>query len=253
MSTLHPIILVSFPGIGEEIIDNVIQNSSYFSSDRLHSNFVKHIRISDSGELSCDNNVFQLTLSKDNDKEEYSTDNWEFSDEHEKATKVVFDWEEDEKWASGNILKIPKKGFSVVSVRSESLYFYAEGDFPIDKKKINQEYSNDAIFNVQPGIDTIWPGSGFCDFDILHSVFVDGKEIGRNFEKEEGDGLLYYSTHLLFKDGIVVAWLATNNNPHFWPFGDEYTETSIPCISPYLKKNFPENFEVAVQNLLKKL
>tara|TARA_B100000795_G_scaffold173617_1_gene130936 strand:- start:225 stop:1058 length:834 start_codon:yes stop_codon:yes gene_type:complete len=188
-----------------------------------------------------------------NDKEEYSTDNWEFSDEHEKATKVVFDWEEDEKWASGNILKIPKKGFSVVSVRSESLYFYAEGDFPIDKKKINQEYSNDAIFNVQPGIDTIWPGSGFCDFDILHSVFVDGKEIGRNFEKEEGDGLLYYSTHLLFKDGIVVAWLATNNNPHFWPFGDEYTETSIPCISPYLKKNFPENFEVAVQNLLKKL
>ena len=145
------------------------------------------------------------------------------------------------------------KEFSVVSVRSESLYFYAEGDFPIDKKKINQEYSNDAIFNVQPGIDTIWPGSGFCDFNILHSVFVDDKEIGRNFEKEECEGLLYYSTHLLLKDGIVVAWLATNNNPHFWPFGDEYTETSIPCISPYLKKNFPENFEVAVRNLLKKL
>lgn len=70
MSILHPIILVSFPGIGEEIIDNVIQNSSYFSSDNLHSNFVKHIRISDTGELSCDNNVIQLPLSKDKDKED---------------------------------------------------------------------------------------------------------------------------------------------------------------------------------------
>ena len=40
---------------------------------------------------------------------------------------IVFNWNEDEQWEGGNILKIPKEGLSVVSVRSENLYFYAEG------------------------------------------------------------------------------------------------------------------------------
>ena len=183
------------------------------------------------------------------DPEELSTDNWNINDDeaNDKATKVVFDWKADEQWDWGNILKIPKEGLSIVSVRSESLYFYAEGGFPIDKKSINEDYSDDLRFYVQPGIDTIWFGSDFGDFNILHSVFFDGEELVRNFEKEERSGEIFYSTHLLLKDGIIVAWLATNNNPHLFPFDGQVTD--IPCISPYLKQNEPEAYEAAVENL----
>ena len=178
----------------------------------------------------------------------------------------MFDWKEDEEWDRGNILKIPKEGLSVVSVRSESLYFYAEGDFPIDKKSINEDYSNDLRFYVQPGIDTIWFGSDFGDFNILHSVYFDGEQLGRDFEKEERSGEIFYTTHLLLQDGIIVAWLATNNNPHFFPFGeeairlrsfynaaDEEGRSSLPCISPYTRVNDPEAYEAAVKSLLEKL
>ena len=212
------------------------------------------------------------------DSEELSTDNWNFGDGcNKKASSwVVFD-EEDRglkkevrkfdaatgefvtTWKDStptrSTLKIPKEGLSVVSVRSESLCFYAEGDFPTDKKSINEDYSDELRFYVQPGIDTIWLGSDFGDFDILHSVYLDGEELGRNFEKEERSGDIFYSTHLLLQDGIIVAWLATNNNPHFFPFGDAGEEwfSSLPCISPYLKQNDPEAYEAAVKNLLDKL
>ena len=72
-----------------------------------------------------------------------------------------------------------------------------------------------------------------------------------DFEKEERSGEIFYTTHLLLQDGIIVAWLATNNNPHFFPFGDAGEEwfSSLPCISPYLKQNDPEAYEAAVENL----
>jgi hypothetical protein len=210
-----------------------------------------------------------------NDIENLSTDNWCFSGDYNKkaSSMVVFDGEDrglkqevqkyddatgewittmEDSTSTRSTLKIPKEGFIKMSVRSESLYFYAGGILPVDKKSVLEDYS-DPKFEVQPGVDTIFPGSGFCDFDILHSVFVDGEELGRNFEEEDFGGGVLYSSHLLFKDGIVVAWLATNNNAHFWPFGDEYTETSLPCISPYLKENNPETYEAAVKILLEKL
>ena len=192
------------------------------------------------------------------DLEGFSTDNWSFGDDearNDKATKVVFDWKEDEEWSWGNILKIPKEGFSVVSVRSESLYFYAEGADLSNKKKIIPDISDIPKFVIQPGIDTILFGSDFGDFNILHSVFIDGEELGRNFEKEERSGEIFYSTHLLLKDGIIIAWLATNNNPHFFPFGDAGEEwfSSLPCISPYLKQNDPKTYEAAVESLLEEL
>jgi len=209
------------------------------------------------------------------DSEELSTDNWNFGVGcNKKASSwVVFD-EEDRglkqevlklddatgewvtTWKDSTptriTLKIPKKGLSVVSVRSASLCFYAEGDFPTDKKSINEDYSDELRFYVQPGIDTIWLGSDFGDFDILHSVYLDGEELGRNFEKEERSGDIFYSTHLLLQDGIIVAWLATNNNPHFFPFGDAGEEwfSSLPCISPYLKQNDPEAYQAAIKSLI---
>lgn len=212
------------------------------------------------------------------DSQELSTDNWSFDgDCNKKASSwVVFDGEDRDlkqevlklddatgEWVTTledstptrSTLKIPKEGLSVVSVRSEDLHFYAEGDFAIDSKKINTEYSDDPQFYVQTGIDTICFGSDFGDFDILHSVFIDGEELVRNVDKEGIGGRLYYSSHLLYNDGVPVAWLATNNQPHFFPFQDAREEwfSSLPCISPYLKQNDPEAYEAAVKSLLDKL
>ena len=232
--------------------DNLFEERTFSSNTHQGSDFLTELM--DVNENYHKQGMITYEEELEEDIEDLSTDNWCFADYfelvNEKAIKVVFEGQEDLGWTGGTILKIPKKGITVVSIRSESLYFYAEGALPVDRKKIIPNISDIPKFEVQPGIDTIWPGSGFCDFNILHSVFVDGEDLGRNFQKEEGEGKLYYSTHLLFKDGIVVAWLATNNNPHFFPFGDEYTETSLPCISPYLKENDPEAYEAAVKSLI---
>ena len=234
--------------------DNLFEERTFSSNTHQGSDFLTELM--DVNENYHKQGMITYEEDLEEDIEDLSTDNWCFADYfelvNEKAIKVVFEGQEDLGWTGGTILKIPKKGITVVSIRSESLYFYAGGILPVDKKSVLEDYS-DPKFEVQPGVDTIFPGSGFCDFDILHSVFVDGEELGRNFEEEDFGGGVLYSSHLLFKDGIVVAWLATNNNAHFWPFGDEYTETSLPCISPYLKENNPETYEAAVKSLLEKL
>lgn len=244
-----------------ELLKSLLQNESLFEEMKFGFNSFQGssflTELMDVNEHYHKQGMITYESELYDDSEELSTDNWNINDDgaNDKATKVVFDWKEDEEWDWGNILKIPKEGLSVVSVRSESLYFYAEGDFPTDKKSINEDYSDDLRFYVQPGIDTIWFGSDFGDFNILHSVYFDGEELGRNFEKEERSGEIFYSTHLLLQDGIIVAWLATNNNPHFFPFGDVGEEwfSSLPCISPYLKQNDPEAYEAAVESLLDKL
>jgi len=249
-------------GDKSELLKSLLQNESLFEERTFNFNtyqgsdfLTELMNVNENyhkqGMITYESELFD-------DSEEFSTDNWSFGDDearNDRATKVVFDWKEDEQWDWGNILKIPKEGLSLVSVRSESLYFYAEGSALSNLKKNIPDISDTHKFEIQPGIDTIWFGSNFGDFNILHSVFVDGEELGRNFEKEERSGEIYYSTHLLLKDGIVVAWLATNNNSHFFPFGDAGEEwfSSLPCISPYLKENNPEAYEAAVKSLLEKL
>ena len=68
MSVLHPIILISFPGVGEDIIDGVIEKS-FYCNDRLHSNFIKHIKISETGVLSCNDDLVNLEFSLEETKE----------------------------------------------------------------------------------------------------------------------------------------------------------------------------------------
>tara|TARA_B100001287_G_scaffold257780_1_gene243653 strand:+ start:2431 stop:3291 length:861 start_codon:yes stop_codon:yes gene_type:complete len=248
-----------------ELLKTILQNKTLFEEKTLNFNtfqgsdfLTELMNINEEyhkqGMITYEGELFRYSNSSWGDSEELSTKNWLFGNDenkNDKATMVVFNWQEDEQWEEGNILKIPKEGISVVSIRSESLYFYAEGNALSNNKKIIPDISDKPVFDVQPGIDSIWFGLDFGGFNILHSVFVDGEEIERNFEKEERGGQIYYSTHLLFKDGIVIGWLATNNNPHFFPF--DYVESSLPCISPYLKNYDPTTYESAIESLLEKL
>tara|TARA_X000000950_G_scaffold116850_2_gene146575 strand:+ start:11016 stop:11867 length:852 start_codon:yes stop_codon:yes gene_type:complete len=248
-----------------EILKSLLQNENLFEERKFNfntfqgSDFLSELmnvneNYHKQGMITYEGELFRFSNSDWGDAEKFSTNNWLFGNyeaRNDKAAMVVFNWKEDEQWEEGNILKIPREGLSVVSVRSENLYFYAEGSASPKKKKIIQDISDVPVFDIQPGIDTIWFGSDFGGFNILHSVFVDGEELSRNSEKEEYGGEIYSSTHLLLKDGIVVAWLATNNNPHFFPF--DYIDSNLACISPHLKENNPKTYKVAVKSLLEKL
>ena len=90
--------------------------------------------------------------------------------------------------------------------------------------------------------------SDFCGFNLLHSAYVNGEELIRDEDAESEGGNIYYSSHLIIKDGQVIAWLASNNNSHTFPF--DYVDSEIPCISPDLKENDPEAYEAAVKSLI---
>jgi hypothetical protein len=45
--------------------------------------------------------------------------------------------------------------------------------------------------------------------------------------------------------------LATNNEEHGFPFN--YTETDLPCISPYLHISDPDNYKIGIRNLIETL
>ena len=103
-----------------------------------------------------------------------------------------------------------------------------------------------------------WSSFSFNSLPSIYNIKKINVNIHNAFKnmikesKEERSGEIFYSTHLLLKDGIIVAWLATNNNPHFFPFGGAGEEwfSSLPCISPYLKQNDPEAYEAAVKSLI---
>ena len=93
--------------------------------------------------------------------------------------------------------------------------------------------------------------SDFCGFNLLHTAYVNGEELIRDEDYEAEGGNIYYSSHLIIKDRKVIAWLASNNNSHTFPF--DYVDSKISCISPFLKENDPEAYEAAVKSLLDKL
>ena len=72
MQVLHPIILVSFPGIGDEIIDEIITKSIYCNHN-FHSTHIKHIKITDTGNFSCNSHSIDLGISLENGKEDNFT------------------------------------------------------------------------------------------------------------------------------------------------------------------------------------
>ena len=91
----------------------------------------------------------------------------------------------------------------------------------------------------------------FSGFNLLHSASVGGIELVRDEDSEAEAGNIYYSTHFIFKSGVLIGWLATNNEEHGFPFN--YTETDLPCISPYLHISDPDNYKIGIRNLIETL
>ena len=139
----------------------------------------------------------------------------------------------------------------VISIRTMDLYFKAKGEFS-EEHKIIFDNTEVAKFKVQTGIDnfhSMMTSSNFCGFNLLHSAYVNGEELIRDEDAEGEADNIYYSSHLILKDGKVIAWLASNNNSHTFPF--DYTDTEIPCISPHLKESDTEAYQAAVKSLIK--
>lgn len=51
METIHPIILISLPGVGEEMVGGVLDKLSVSHTE--HSRFFRHVSVSETGVLSC--------------------------------------------------------------------------------------------------------------------------------------------------------------------------------------------------------
>ena len=174
----------------------------------------------------------------------YSTDNWAFvPPENEK-------WEPNPDFKSPQKVEIEEKGLIVISIRTMDLYFKAKGQFPKEHKIIFDD-TGLPKFKVNTGVDnfhSVMTASDFCGFNLLHSVYVNGKELIRDEDAEGEADNIYYASHLILKGGKVIAWLASNNNSHTFPF--DYNDTEIHCISPHLKKNDPEAYEAAVKSFI---
>jgi hypothetical protein len=175
----------------------------------------------------------------------YSTDNWAFVPAENE------NWEPNPDFKSPQKVEIEKEGLIVISIRTMDLYFKAQGEFS-EEHKIIFDNTEVAKFKVQTGIDnfhSMMTSSNFCGFNLLHSTYVNGEELIRDEDAEGEADNIYYSSHLILKDGKVIAWLASNNNSHTFPF--DYNDTEIPCISPHFKECDPEAYQVAVKSLIK--
>jgi len=177
----------------------------------------------------------------------YSTDNWAFIPPENE------NWEPNPDFKSPQKVEIEEEGLMVISIRTMDLYFKAKGEFS-EEHKIIFDNTEVAKFKVQTGIDnfhSMMTSSNFCGFNLLHSAYVNGEELIRDEDAEGEADNIYYSSHLILKKGKVIAWLASNNNSHTFPF--DYNDTEIPCISPHLKECDPEAYQAAVKSLLDKL
>ena len=177
----------------------------------------------------------------------YSTDNWVFISPEDE------NFEPNPDFKSPQNVKIKNEGFIVLSIRTLDLYFKARGEFTGEYKQIFDD-TGIAKFGVQTGVDnfhSIMSEYGFCGFNLLHSAYINGMELFRD-EDEEGEAEnIYYSSHLIFHNGKLLAWLASNNHSHTFPF--DYVNAEISCISPYLKENDPEKYKTSVKKILEKL
>ena len=177
----------------------------------------------------------------------YSTDNWAFVPAENE------NWEPNTDFKAPTKIELASDGLVVISIRTMDLYFKAKGEFS-EEHKIIFDNTEVAKFKVQTGIDnfhSIMAASDFCGFNLLHTAYVNGEELIRDEDDEAEGGNIYYSSHLIIKDRKVIAWLASNNNSHTFPF--DYIDSKISCISPFLKENDPEAYEAAVKSLLDKL
>jgi len=179
----------------------------------------------------------------------YSTDNWAFVPPENENFDPNPDFKAPAK------IELTSDELVVISIRTMDLYFKAYGEFSTKNKKIIDD-TGVAKFEVQTGIDNFHylmddGTSEFCGFYLLHSAYVNGEELIREEDAEGEEGNIYYSSHLIFKAGKVIAWLSSNNNSHHFPF--DYVNTEIPCISPNLKDSDLDTYEVAVRSLLDKL
>ncbi len=174
----------------------------------------------------------------------YSTDNWAFVPSENE------NWEPNPEFKAPTIIELALDGLVVISIRTMDLYFKAKGEFSQEHKIIFDD-TDLPKFKVQTGVDnfhSIMSSLSFCGFYLLHSAYVNGEELIRDEDAESEAGNIYYSSHLILKNGKVIAWLASNNNFHTFPF--DYNDTEIPCISPNFKESDPEAYEATVKSLI---
>ena len=177
----------------------------------------------------------------------YSTENWAFVPEDNEDMLPNPEFKPPVK------IQIKSSEFIVLSIRTEDLYFKAKGELNSENKMVFDE-TNIAKFKIQTGIDefhSIMSSFGFSGFNLLHTVYANGVELERDEDDIEEAFNIYYSSHLIFSEGKLIAWLATNNHSHHFPF--DYYESKIPCISPYLMEMDPETYQLAINNLLENL
>jgi hypothetical protein len=196
--------------------------------------------------------VYYEDICECNDTNEYSTANWyRLSDEYfDNATDT---WVTDPDFKGSEMVQIPEDGIIILSVRAMDLYFRANGVLP-KSLKTNRNIEGVSAFKVRLGIDSfygLFADFDFSGFNLLHAASVGGIELVRDEDSEVESGNIYYSTHFIFKSGVLLGWLATNNEEHGFPFN--YTETDLPCISPYLHISDPDNYKIGIRNLIETL
>ena len=194
--------------------------------------------------------IYYEDIEESGDTYSYSTKNWAFVLPEDENFEPNPDFKPAKK------IELSSNGFEVISVRTMDLYFKAKGKLVKEIKTDfdHVDYTNEPKFKIQTGIanfHSVMYSCGFCGFNLLHSVYVNGNELIRDEDAEEEAGNLYYSSHLLFKDGSLIGWLASNNYSHSFPF--DYIESEIPCISPYLKDNDSEVYQSAIKDLIDKI
>ena len=187
---------------------------------------------------------YEDLIDRGGDIYSYSTENWAFVPSENE------NWEPNPDFKPPTKIQLSSSELIIITMRTMDLYFKAKGECSAEHKIIFDD-TDVAKFKIQTGIDnfhSIMSASSFCGFNILHSAYVNGDELIRDEDAEGEADNIYYSSHLILKEGKVIAWLASNNNSHTFPF--DYNDTEIPCISPYLKQNDPDAYEAAVKSLI---
>jgi hypothetical protein len=227
---------------------------SYIGSDFL-TDLMDYNELYHKNGLIFYEDIFEETY----DSNEYSSDNWSigseemynpFNSKYKETKDPDLAWEKNKDYIAPKTISIPQDKCVVVSVRTMDLYFKASGDFPDDGKLVFDE-TGISKYKVQMAVDSfnnLLYNAGFGGFQLLHSAFVNGQKLERDEDAETEAGNIYYSSHLIYKDGMLVAWLATNNEDHTFPF--DYVEGDINCISPNTREYDNDTYKSAIKSLI---